>query len=372
MDFHTNRKMFQLAVQRCLNIVERRATQPCLSNILLRTEEDAILLTSTDMELSIHTRIPADIVTIGEITVAARTLFDLLREWSSVEQIQVVLIDQRLELRSGRSLMRLNTISAAEYPAIKSEIQGTDISVPTVVLSEMIASTQFSISDDQTRLHLTGLLFEYSRDHGLRLVSTDAHRLSFCQFSIDTPYTLEAPLQVIVPKKTIQEFKRLCDEFDQDTAQLTLDSHHVLLRVGVHVISSKVVDARYPLYEEVLPKENSLHVRLPKREFDQILRRFIILANEFTHDIRTTFADNALHVVTINKEQELAEDFLAITYQGETINVGMNARYMRDVLAVLHDDHVEMELEKVKAPILIREQALGIEKKFIVMPLDIQ
>ncbi|MDQ6951033.1 MAG: DNA polymerase III subunit beta [Mariprofundales bacterium] len=372
MHFQIDRKLFQLAIQRCLNIVEKSNTKPCLANVLLRTEENRLLLTATDMELSIHTKIDAEVIEQGSITVAAKTLYDLLREWINVDTIQVILENQKLNMRSGRSMVGLKTIPADEYPVIHQEISGTEITIPSGVLAEMIAATKFSISDDTTRLHLTGLLIEGSAEHGLRLVSTDAHRLSFCQYELEPPLDIEEPVQIIVPKKAVQEFQRLSEDFEEQDATLTLGTRHIQLRIGAHSVSSKIIDARYPLYEEVLPSNNSLKITLPKKEFDQILRRFIVLANEFTHDVRATFSDNALHLVTVNKDQEIAEDFLALQYQGEEINIGMNARYIRDVLAVLQTDMVEMELEMVKAPILISEVALGIEKKFIVMPLAIQ
>jgi len=312
MKFEADRKQLQLAVQRCLNIVDPRAHQACLANILLRTDGDAVELVSTNLEISISTRMSAEVAKQGAVTVSAHTLFDLLREWGSVDRIQLVLEGDRLELRSGRSLMRLNTIPAGVFPAIHTAIEGgTEVALPAVVLSEMIASTQFSLSNDITRLYLTGLLFECGPDHSLRLVSTDGHRMSFCQFPLTDPPSLDAPLQVVVPKKTVAEFKRLCDECDGRDATLTLHRRHVFLRVGVHVVSSKTIDASYPHYQDVLPESASVAVQLPRREFDQVLRRCMVLANEFTHDIRTTFVDNALHVETVNKEQEQAEDFLA-------------------------------------------------------------
>jgi len=372
MQFQIHRKAFQQAIQRCLNIAEKSSTKPCLANILLRTEEESVVLTATDMELSIHTKVPAEILAQGSVTVAAKTLFDLLKEWSDVESLQIILQDQKLSLRSGRSMVSLNTIPADEYPIVHNTIDGTQIVVPALILSEMIAATRFSISDDETRVHLTGLLIEGSLEHGLRLVSTDAHRLSFTEYRLETPLEIDHTLQVIVPKKAVQEFKHLSEEFEDQQAILILGARHVQLRIGEHSVSSKVIDARYPLYEEVLPNHHSIQVTLPKKAFDKVLRRFIVLANEFTHDVRATFADNALHLVTINKDQELAEDFIAISYQEEPIRIGMNARYMRDVISVLASDSVEMEMEMIKSPMLIREKTLGIEKKFIVMPLDIQ
>ncbi len=371
MHIRIDRKPLMQATQRCLNIVDKRVTTPSLSNLLLQADGDRIHIMATNSQLTTQITLHGETIAPGATSVDAKKLHDLLKEWGDVEQIDLMLQNHRLELRSGRSVMRLNTISADAFPSLPQiPLSGLDVRVASVVLSEMIASTQFSISNDATREHLTGLLFELSADHGLRVVSTDGHRLSFCQTPLVPALTIEEPFQVIVPAKTVVEMRRLCDDVDQDI-RLILDRDQIFLVAGEQMLTSVLINARYPLYEEVFPQDIPRRTMLPNKEIDTVLRRCLVVANEINHDIRLHFADNAVHISASNQEQEQVDDYVAIHYQDAPFTMGFNGGYLRDVLSVISSDQVEMAFSDEVSPVIFTEHALGIEKRFVVMPLKI-
>ena len=94
------------------------------------------------------------------------------------------------------------------------------MNLKAATLAKLIAGTHFSISTDETRLHLNSALFEWD-DAGVRMVTTDGHRLSKCELAADKP---KAPFSMLIPLKGVQELRRLCDEalLSDDEATLTL------------------------------------------------------------------------------------------------------------------------------------------------------
>jgi len=371
MHIQIDRKTLMQAVQRCLNIVDKRVTNPCLSNVLLVAESDGIRMMATNSQLTIQITLTGTIVQTGSTSVDAKKLYDLLREWGKVDQVDLILQDNRLELRSGRSVMRLNTIHADEFPSLSQLSEGLEIHLASTVLAEMIASTQFSISSDETRKHLTGLLFEVSFDHGLRVVSTDGHRLSFCQAPLVPSLEIEEPFQVIVPAKTVAEIRRICDDIDQEIC-LIIDSSQVCLVAGEQMITGTLINARYPLYEEVFPHDIPRKTMLPNKDIDAVLRRCLVVANGINHDIRLHFSDNALHINANNQDQEQVDDFIALEYSDAPFQMGFNGSYLRDVLSVIDSDYVQMGFSGETSPVMFTEQTMGVDKRFVVMPLKIR
>jgi len=371
MHIQIDRKHLMQAVQRCLNIVDKRVTNPCLANILLVAEMDSMHAIATNGQLTIEMALTGEVVVSGSTSVDAKKLYDLLREWSNVDQIDLILQQNRLELRNGRSVIRLNTIATENFPSLAKLSQELEVAVSSVILSEMIASTQFSISSDETRKHLTGLLFEFSSEHGLRVVSTDAHRLSFCQTPLLPCLTIEAPFQIIVSEKMVVEMRRICDDIDQDI-HLLMDHDRICLSTENQKITGVLINARYPLYEEVFPNALAKQVILPNKEIDTVLRRCLVVANGLNHDISLNFSDNAVHITASNQEQEMVDDFVALQYDDSTpFQMGFNGSYLRDVLSVITADQVEMNFNDENSPVLFTEQSMNIDKRFVIMPLRI-
>ncbi|MDX8412566.1 MAG: DNA polymerase III subunit beta [Mariprofundales bacterium] len=380
MQIRIDRKHFMQAVQRCLNIVDKRVTNPCLANILLVAESDTIHMIATNGQLTIQIILTGEIIALGSTSVDAKKTYDLLREWDNIDQVDLILQQNRLELRNGRSVMRLNTIATEEFPSLADLAEGLEVTVPAAVLSEMIASTQFSISQDETRKHLTGLLLEFSSEYGLRVVSTDAHRLSFCQTPLVPSLTIEEPFQVIVPEKMVIEMRRICDDFHQNKNQndnespmicLRMDHDRICVLAENQKITGVLINARYPLYEEVFPNALMKQTMLPNKQIDRVLRRCLVVANGLNHDIRLKFADNAVHITASNKEQEIVDDFVALEYNEIPFQMGFNGSYLRDVLSVITSDKVEMKFNDENSPVMFIEQTMGIDKRFVIMPLRI-
>lgn len=358
------------AVSHCLKVVDRRVTNPCLANVLLLASEEGIRLMATNAQMAIEIGVEGEVTEPGATSVGAQKLHDLLREWPSAEALELMMEGNRLVVRHGRSRLRLNTISADEFPSPTAIEGGLEVSLSSAVLSEMIRSTQFSVSSDETRPYLTGILFEISSDHGLRVVSTDIHRLSFCQTALSAAPEVERPFQVIVPARTALEIKRLCDDFDAPV-RLLFSQDRLAFSVGEVMLTSRLINARYPLYEEVFPDALPRRIMLPTQEADGALRRCLVVADGMNHDVLLHFSANALMVSATNSEQEQVDDFLAVQYSEDPVQLGFNGNYLRDVLSVTSSDQLRMEFSDAGSPVLFTEQTLGVEKRFIVMPLNL-
>lgn len=367
MNITLSRSSLLTATQQCQSIVEKRHSKPILANLLLVAEQGQLTVVSTDTEVGIsHTTSAAEIQSEGATTVSAKKMFDIIKELDPDKPIRLQSKSGFVSIQSGRSRFKVNSLPADGFPNMPVESCDSTISISGLLLSDMIASTAYAISTDETRKYLTGLLFELGEDQMLRLVSTDGHRLSLSEIHLEQPYQ---PQRCIVPRKAIVEMRKLCENCP-DQIELSLGERQVRLVAGENFLTSKLIDARYPSFRDVIPVNHPTHILLPRLDLDQALRRTLIMANELTHDVCFVFRDNLLEISAHNTEHERAEEQLAIEYHGGEVMIGFNGRYLRDALNAISTEMVVIEMRDELSPILIYGENHP-QSKHIVMPLRI-
>jgi len=354
------------SVQRCQNIVERRHTVPILSNVLLEAREGKLHVTATDLEVGLRTQAAATVEAPGATTVAARKLFEVLRELGEDADVELHTEGAFLHLRSGRAKFRLAAMDAEKFPSVEAEPDAAELRIDGADLARMIACTGFAMSHDETRKYLTGTLFDLHDSGRLRLVATDGHRLAMTEAHLQQ----SAPSRgCIVPRKAVAEMRRLAEEMPEQVV-LSLGARQIRLQAGPHHLTSKLIDARFPAYEDVIPLDNPARALLDAAEFDRALRRVMIVANEFTHDVRLQFKADGLLISAHNTEQEEAEEFLEIEYAGPDVTIGFNGRYLRDVLGVVQGPKVDFQIKDGLSPVLVLDEG-DASSRYVIMPMRI-
>jgi len=360
------RTNFLQHVQRCQNIVEKRSTNAILSNLLLRAVGQSLKIEATDLQIGVSSTLSANIHSDGETTVSAKKLFDIIKELDPESDVEIKTEASFMLIHSGRSKFRLSTLPANDHPGVPEQDTDFSIAIDGRDLSAMIGATSFSMSTDETRKYLTGTLFEISSDNGLRLVATDGHRLALVGVKLGQAVE---NCHAIVPRKAVAEIKKICDE-SEGQVTLSLGRRQVCLDSGEQSLTSKVIDAQFPVYQDVIPANNSLETIVDRAGLDQTLRRSMIVSNEFTHDVRLQFANNGIHISAHNTEQEQAEEFVEAEYSGREVSIGFNGRYLRDVLGAVQSDRVVIRFKDELSPVLMLEEG-NEAAQYVVMPMRI-
>ncbi len=353
-------------IQRCQNIVEKRNTNPILANIHFATFDQNLKLTATDLQSTFSSTQEAEIIQPGSFTVEAKKIFEIVKELNPETLVELHVENNFLEILSDGVKFKLATKPADEFPSEPEDETDLSIEILSSELVRMITSTSFAMSHDETRKYLTGSLFEVTQEHGIRIVTTDGHRMALSEFKLENQN--EATV-CIVPKKAVMEIKRLAEN-TEDNITLFLGTHQVRIEIDQQRFTSKVIDAKYPVYEDVIPKNNPYTAIVDKNLLDQALRRSMVVANDFTHDVKLTFNLNKLVIAAHNTEQEQAEEELSIVYDGLDIEVGFNAKYMRDVLAAIQSATVRIQLKDSLSPALLLE-AEHERSRHVLMPMRI-
>lgn len=366
MKFSINRETMLRPLQQVAGVVERRQTLPVLANILMQVTDDRLSMTGTDLEVELVGRIDLTGASAGEITVPARKMVDICREIPSKADIEFHLIEQRLEIKSGRFRSTLSTLPAADFPSVDKTAAEMSATINCKAFKKLLDSTGFAMAHQDVRYFLNGMLLEFDHNY-VRSVATDGHRLAMANLDLKTE--CDEPRQVIVPRKGILELQRLLHELDGDV-EISIGANHLCATSGDYTLTTKLVDGRFPEYERVIPKNGDKIIYADKLELHQALNRTAILSNEKFRGIRVTFSRGCIQLSANNPEQEEAEETVSVEYDGEELEIGFNVSYLQDVLAVLESDRVRITVHDGNSSALI-EDPENEDVVYVVMPMKL-
>ncbi|MFZ0467697.1 MAG: DNA polymerase III subunit beta [Thiogranum sp.] len=364
MKFTVDRETLLKPLQQVIGVVERRQTLPVLGNLLMVAGNNGLVITATDLEVEIQSRVGIEIDEPGEITLPARKLVDICKALPEGAKVQFSINDQKAQIRSGKSRFTLATLPAADFPLVETIKGDCSFTIPQSRLKELIERTQFSMAQQDVRYYLNGLMLEISNGL-LRGVATDGHRLALCDMPVDI--RVSETRQVIVPRKGIQELLRLLESNDE-LVQVDVGSNHIGISNADIRFSSKLVDGRFPDYDRVVPKGGDKLVLADRELLRQALSRTSILSNEKYRGIRLNLEKNIIKIQAHNPEQEEADEEFEVDYTGAGLEIGFNVTYLLDVLSSVRSDHVEITLSDSNSSCLMREP--GTEQyRYVVMPM---
>lgn len=364
MRFTIQREAILKPLQQIAGVVERRQTLPILSNVLISAQSGRVSLATTDLEVEFTAWINSPIDKTGDITLPARKFIDICRALPEQSAIEITVERERASIRSGKSRFSLATLAATEFP-ILGEIQTVnELVLPQKSLKTLIEHTHFAMAQQDVRYYLNGLMLELSKGT-LRAVATDGHRLALSELDADVAPVSAA--QIIVPRKGVQELLRVLNDSDAQ-AHIQIGSNHVRISLPDIQFISKLIDGRFPEYQKVLPSGGDKVVTVDRELLRQALIRTSILSNEKYRGIRMHVESGSLQIQAHNPEHEEAEEEINVEYSGEPLDIGFNASYLLDVLAVIPSTAIQATFTDSNGSCLIRGSQ-GDSSQYVVMPM---
>jgi DNA polymerase III subunit beta len=341
--------------------VSTRAAVQILSGILVRGTGGKLELAATDMELSIRTSLDAQVEGDGAVVVPGRLLVDLSRLLPDSE----VTIEHReeeniLHVQCGSAEYRLNTYGAEDFPRLPEIESGGSYTLDADTLLETLASVGRAVSRDEARPVLTGILVKFGEGK-LVMAATDSYRLSYKETTIEG----SAPdLEAIVPARALEELRRLVTT--GGTLELGVQENQVIFGAGGTWLTTRRIEGQFPKFDELRPKEFTHEVTLPREELLEVVRRTSVMAHR-NSPLRLRFADGELTVWTQTQDVGEARETLPARYEGEPLEIGFNADFLRDGIESAVGDEIRLRLIDPLRPGLI--QGPGDDFWYLIMPI---
>jgi DNA polymerase-3 subunit beta len=341
--------------------VSTRTTVQILSGILLRTEGSRVELAATDMELSIRTSLDARVEGDGAVVVPGRLLADLSRLLPAGD----VTIEHRpdegvLELRCGPAQYRLSTYGAEDFPRLPDTDAATLHTLAVDSLLGTLASVGRAVSRDEARPVLTGVLVRFGSGK-LVMAATDSYRLAYRETPVDGAVP---DLEAIVPARALEELRRLA--VAGETIELGVQENQVIFGAAGTWLTTRRIEGQFPKFDELKPKEFRHEVTLPREELLDVVRRVSVLAQR-NSPLRLRFAEGEVTVWTQTQDVGEARETLPVRFEGEPMEIGFNADFLRDGIESAAGDEVRLRLIDPLRPGLL--QAEGDDFWYLIMPI---
>src|SRR3982751_5355943 len=367
---------------RCQGVADKKSTMPVLGNVLLEVSgTDQLRLAATDLYLAVSGKIPAKVESGGAIAIGARDLFERVKLMPDGQISIVTSGGAATTIRAVGASRRftLHGIPGEDFPSLpQPDEAAAPLTIPIATVSSLIAGTYFSISTDETRLHLNSALFEWEGDR-VRMVTTDGHRLSKMEATLPGK---QASATMLIPLKGVLELKRLCDEASEDKAsepghgneiRISQSGPNAFFQLAGFQFSVKLVDAQFPPYQQVIPEHSEQRARAPRAAVADALRAVSVAASDRTGGIKLTLGGGKMRFESENPDSGEGFDEVNVDYSGPELTVGFNARYFLDVLGAITDEDVTLGISGELDPAVIKPAGDSANKSYqaVIMPMRI-
>ena len=371
-------------IETVLDVVPAKPAMPILSNISLAAKGDRLTLAATDLDLSIRTCVAAVVENPGKITVPARTLAEIAREWPETE-LHIVVDAERMSMSGslgakvgGKGAYTLPGIPAEEFPEMPERLDGLSIDwtqLPAVdgnSLGKMIDKTAFAVSKDDTRPVLNGVFWRIN-DSGMDMVATDGSRLACYHRNLDLKDQMKGqdPSEVIVPPQSLNQLVKLMAK-QQEIEHVTLDNSQVLFDMGETRLVTRLIEGPYVDYTQVIPKDNNKDLQISNEHLLPAVRRVSILSSSYTRQVRMRLTTGSVELSA--SSQELggdAHEQLTASYQDEEMEIGFNSTYLLEILRKIDSTELHFALDNPVTAALLRPVDQGPDEDYfcLLMPL---
>ncbi|MFG1262330.1 DNA polymerase III subunit beta [Xanthobacter aminoxidans] len=375
-------KALAAALQNAAAIVSARNTIPILSNMLVETRraldgEGQLVVTSTDLDLSVTLTLPAEVEEDAAITAPAHILSDALKKAPKDAIATLAVEGTDLVVKYGRARFKLQTLPASDFPTLGTplapipqvESGKTSFALAADAFIGLLDAVEMAISSEETRYYLCGVYLHRKGDK-LRAVATNGHVLSLRD--VDAPDGTEGMLGVILPRTLVKTARSLWGQSKEELA-ISVDKSRISIAGGGIALTSKLIDGTFPDYLRVVPGEGASGFKVPPSALADAIERVMIMADGKARSVKLAMEGGALSLSARGEGANAAAEALdgaepdAIA---EGYAIGFNARYALDALRSLPGDAVEVRMSSPGDPMLWRNPAEA-GALWVVMPLRV-
>lgn len=367
-------------LSRGLGIVGRaasvRSTLPITQNILLAAEQSRLKLVATNLEMATTCWVGAKIEQDGITTIPARLLIDFVNSLPN-ELIEITLPDNShtLEISSGRFQAHINGIDAQDFPPIPDVSDGMAANIESNALREGITQVAFAAATEESRPVLTGINAEFEGEQ-LKLVGADGFRLAVHETALNS--AVKEKTTVIIPTRTLSELNRLLGE-QEEPVEITINQQksQALFRLKNAELVSQLIQGSFPDYSQVIPQSYTTRAVVDVSEFLRVIKMSSIFARDSSGIVRLVVAPGTELIPGKATVSAQAEEVGGNTSEidalvdGEEAKIAFNARYLSDVLSIIHQAQVAIETTTPSSPGIIRP--VGADNYIhVIMPMFVQ
>nr|WP_315462674.1 DNA polymerase III subunit beta [uncultured Sphingomonas sp.] len=344
--------------------VQRRNTIPILANVLVEAEAGMVRLTASDLDVMVTLTVPAVVERPISFTLDAHRLADVVGSFGGGSQTAIKFDGSAATVSNGRARFRFTTLPKDQFPILKQEVVQARFTLESKALARALAVVRHAVSTEEVRYYLNGV-FLHPVDGSLRFASCDGNRLA--RYIDELPAGAEAMSGTILRTRCI-DLVQSAAEAREAAINVVVGDGKVTMAAGDFLIVAKVVEGQYPDYARTIPAPSSTAITIDRDALHETVARLAMVSSDKVRSVRFDLSRDMLRVSTTSPEHGEAVDEVPCEYAGQPLTVSFNSRYLREALAAVDVDHVDISLNGEQGAVLITSpKADGVS--LVLMPL---
>jgi DNA polymerase-3 subunit beta len=346
-------------------IVERKNSIPILSNVLAEAKGGELRISATDLDVSLRCGCKAKVHSEGALTLQAKKLYEIARSLPESDVRVKAQPDSWATIECESVSFKMAGLPREDFPALPDGKGKGGVELPGPLLRELIERTAFAITTEDARYYLAGALLVLDKE-GAAMVATDGHRLAYARRNVALGVTESQ--RVLIPRKAVSEVSRLLEQ--EGSALLQQVEGHLVFTIGGRTLASKMIEGQFPAFEKVIAVTGDKVVDMDRERLATAIRRVSLLSSERTRTVKLHLSSGRLELAASSPDLGEAKEGLETEYKGAGLEIGFNAQYLLEFLAVSGGKDVTLELKDAESQGLFRPREGGeLDYRYVVMPI---
>ncbi len=328
-----------------LGIFEKKNVMDILENILIVVEKDYMVLTAFDMDICLTTTIEnINVIRKGKITLVGKDFYELIN--SMPEGVIYIKEEENLQVhvkdKSGRINYKLLGKSSEEYPQLPKADFSSFIELEASLLRDLIEKNYYVVTNE-IKFQLGGAILTIKKDL-IEMAATDSFRLTYASQKVELydffyKNNLDK-IDLLLSKKTLVEILKLIDE--DGIVYLNYDKNNIYLKYKNKILSSRILNFKFPNYKSIMPNKYSYIVAIDKNKLINSFKRLMIFKSNI-NDVTLDFQKDLLLLHRVSPDRGIAKEEIDIIYNGPEFNKKFDCNNLFDGINHIDSDEITIQ-----------------------------
>lgn len=361
MKLQVTQENLNRALSAVARVANTRGTLPILANVLIKTSNNRLSISATNLDIAITQYIGAKVSDEGSITVPARLMQDFVNSLPG-GVIELDLQESKLHVTTDQYKSVVNGIMADDFPVMPAIESDESWSIKSDLFKKALQQVVFAASSDETRPVLTGVLLQ-TTDGKLYMAATDSYRLTEKELG-----AYKQEINLLIPASALHDLLRVIGDDDSEI-KVTHDEQQALFQVGDVELVTRLVDGKYPDYRKLIPADFSTQATLKRNDMVNVTKVSSLFARESAGSVTIEVDEESKQLSIRSVASQLGENTATAEANVKgTGSITLNSRYILDALGVLSGDEVAFSFNGKLEPTMLHDPAND-DYHHIIMPL---
>lgn len=355
-----------LELSEAINVVSKaissKTTSQILEGIKLVCEDDKIILTSTDLEMTVEKTIRAEVTSKGETVIPGRLFGEYIKKLTN-EQIECELNEKnQLKIAYTDSEGFIQCMNISEFPQIKEIEKDSYFEISNENFKSLINNVYYAVAQDDSRPVLKGILIE-TTGTDIRAVAVDGCRLSISNKKLEMS---TADFKLIVPGRNINEIVKLLD--GEGSVKIYVHSNNIMVDLGDTIIINRLIDGQFINYKQIIPRDFATTVTINKEQLEDAIDRASVLSKIDKNNLVKFDIKEKNLMLTSNSEIGSTKENITVGVKGNDLSISFNSKYFTDCLRVIENSYIKLNFNSSIQPCVVTPSE-GNDFLFLILPV---